>query len=209
MRPDGGLPLTTSATVRYNHRALSLHAGQRDVFISHAASDAGVANAICRHLEENGVACWIAPRDIIPGSSWGEAILNAISAAHVMVVVLSEHANVSPHLLREVERAVDKACVTVPFRVQDVAPNSSLEYFLSLPHRLDAFTRPMEEHIRQLSQTVRAILGSRKLTDENTKLPVDHGSVLIAQFDEFAPDDWSRRPPNALRRFLAYLFADR
>lgn len=38
-----------------------------DVFISYASSDKPVADAVCAALEQRGIRCWIAPRDILPG----------------------------------------------------------------------------------------------------------------------------------------------
>ena len=41
-----------------------------DVFISHSSKDKQTADAICHYLEQNGIRCWIAPRDILPGEDW-------------------------------------------------------------------------------------------------------------------------------------------
>ena len=49
-----------------------------DVFISHAAADKAIADAITQTLEDGGVQCWIAPRDIRPGDTWGGSIVKAI-----------------------------------------------------------------------------------------------------------------------------------
>jgi hypothetical protein len=44
----------------------------RDVFISYSSKDKPTADAVCATLEANGIRCWIAPRDVVPGSDWGE-----------------------------------------------------------------------------------------------------------------------------------------
>ncbi len=64
-----------------------------DVFISHSSKDRLTANAVCNRLESAGIRCWIAPRDIIPGEGWSEAIMRGIDAFKVMVLVFSENAN--------------------------------------------------------------------------------------------------------------------
>jgi hypothetical protein len=38
-----------------------------DVFISYASEDKTVADAVCAMIESQGVRCWIAPRDVLPG----------------------------------------------------------------------------------------------------------------------------------------------
>jgi TIR domain len=63
-----------------------------DVFISHSSKDKLTADAVCDRLESAGIRCWIAPRDIIPGEGWSEAILRGIGACRVMVLVSSENA---------------------------------------------------------------------------------------------------------------------
>src|SRR4051794_9355796 len=77
-----------------------------DVFISHSTKDKLVADAVVAHLEQNGLRCWCAPRDIMPGTSWASAIVEGIAACKAMVVVFSTNANTSDHIRREVERAV-------------------------------------------------------------------------------------------------------
>jgi hypothetical protein len=45
-----------------------------DVFLSYSIKDKAVAEAIVARLEADSVTCWNAPRDILPGTNWGESI---------------------------------------------------------------------------------------------------------------------------------------
>jgi len=132
-----------------------------DVFISYSSADKSVADAVCAALEQRKIRCWIAPRDILPGTNWSERIVRAIGESKVMVLIFSSPANKSEQIKREVERAVHKAIPILPFRIENVLPSGDLEYFLSLPHWLDAMTPPLEGHIQSLCQTVQALLGRR------------------------------------------------
>lgn len=132
--------------------------GGHDVFLSHSGQDKLVADAICAQLEQSGIRVWIAPRDIVPGANWGEAIINALDGCRAMVVVFSTSANTSPQVLREVERAVGKGVAVIPFRIEKVIPSKAMEYFLSSPHWLDAFDLPLERHITHLADTIRVLL---------------------------------------------------
>ena len=87
-----------------------------DVFISFASKDKPTADAVCATLEARGIRCWIAPRDISYGAEWGEAVVEGISASRVMVLVFSSNANESPHIKREVDRAVTKGLTIIPDR---------------------------------------------------------------------------------------------
>src|SRR5687767_3854340 len=100
-----------------------------DVFVSYSSQDKLTADAVCAALERHAIRCWIAPRDVLPGSEWGEAIVNAIRGSRVMVMVFSAQANQSRHIRREVERAVSQGVAIVPFRIEEIVPSSSLEYF--------------------------------------------------------------------------------
>src|ERR1700761_7892312 len=131
-----------------------------DVFICYSSRDKPVADAVCAVLEAEGVRCWIAPRDILPGADWGESIIDAIAAAQAMVLIFSSNANAAQsQIKREVERAVNKGIPVIPFRIENVMPTKSLEYFLSTPHWLDAFTPPLDEHVRQLADSIKRLLG--------------------------------------------------
>jgi tetratricopeptide (TPR) repeat protein len=129
-----------------------------DVFISYSAKDKATADAVCATLEGRGIRCWIAPRDILPGIDWGEAIIEAINASRVMVLVFSSNANDSNQIKREVERAVSKGLPIIPLRIENVAPVRSLEYFIGPVHWLDALTPPLETHLQSLGETVRLLL---------------------------------------------------
>src|SRR5215468_9635398 len=129
-----------------------------DVFVSYSSRDKLTADAVVARLEAARLRCWIAPRDILPGMEWGEAIIDGIHRSKIMVLVFSSSANASPQIRREVERAVNKGLPIIPFRIGEVLPSRSLEYFLSSPHWLDALTPPVEAHIQRLADSVRTLL---------------------------------------------------
>jgi hypothetical protein len=101
-----------------------------DVFISFSSRNKTWANAACAVLEKHRIRCWIAPRDILPGTEWGAAIIGGIESCKVMVLIFSAHANASSQVHREVERAISKGLIVLPFRVEDVSPEGSLEFAL-------------------------------------------------------------------------------
>ncbi len=126
-----------------------------DAFISYSSLDKAQADATCAALEASGIRCWIAPRDIVPGAEWGEAIILGINQCRLMILIFSANANESPQIRREVERAVSKGIPIIPLRIQDITPTHSLEYFIGTVHWLDALTPPLEAHLRRLTETVK------------------------------------------------------
>jgi len=129
-----------------------------DVFISYSADDKPIADAMCSTLESKGIRCWIAPRDILPGMDWGGSIIDAIAGSRVMVLLLSSNSNASNQVKREVERAVNKEVIVIPFRIEDVTLSKSLEYQLSSTHWMDALTPPIEKHLQTLAEKIRQLL---------------------------------------------------
>jgi len=122
----------------------------REVFISYSQPDQVCAHELVARLEADGIECWIAPRDIAPSADWAAEIIAAISSARTMVLVFSANSNDSPQVRREVERAVHKDLAILPFRIENVLPSKSLEYFLSAQHWMDAFSPPREPHYARL-----------------------------------------------------------
>lgn len=164
-----------------------------DVFICHSSKDRKIADAICAKLEQNRIRCWIAPRDVVPGSDFAESIVAAIHAARVTVFVFSASSNVSPHVSHELERSVSLGLPILPFRVDEVVPSPALEYFISSAHWLDALTPPIEEHIDRLVSTVAVLLereteqpempapaaGPRRRRSRRTVLAAAAGAVAV------------------------------
>lgn len=131
---------------------------QRDLFISHASQDAAVAQELRAVLEGAGYTCWMAPDDIVGSRPWAEQILSAIESTRVMVVLISQHANDSVHVSREVNLALGRARAVLPVRIEEIAPGGSLEYLLSLVQRVDAFPPPVSMHTARIRRMIDAIL---------------------------------------------------
>jgi len=139
-----------------------------DVFISYSKRDKAVADALCAALEQRRVRCWIAPRDVLAGTNYGGALIDAISGARVMVLVFSASSNTSPQVIREVERSVSKGVAILPFRIEDVPLSKDMEFFIGIPHWLDALTPPVEGHIAELCESVARLLA---LPDQRGEAP--------------------------------------
>ncbi|TEU10758.1 MAG: TIR domain-containing protein [Anaerolineales bacterium] len=77
----------------------------KQVFISHATTDAEFAHRLARDLERLGVQVWIAPESIRPGEGWVEAIERGLEeSSHV--VVLTPAALESPWVRKETNVAI-------------------------------------------------------------------------------------------------------
>jgi TolB-like protein/Tfp pilus assembly protein PilF len=126
----------------------------RDVFVSYASQDVATANALVEHLEQQGIRCWIAPRDVKPGAQYADAIVRAINEATTLVLVLSQSSVGSSHVGREVERAASKHKQVIALKIDAAALTPALEYFLSESQWIDVPALGMPAALARLSEAV-------------------------------------------------------
>jgi TolB-like protein len=134
--------------------AADIRSGTRDVFVSYASQDAGLTNSIVENLEQHGFGCWIAPRDVVPGSLYADEIVRALNDAKILVLVLSEHAVASPHVGKEIERASSKRRRIIVLRTDAEPLTRAFEYFLSESQWIDLRPGGFEAAIAKLVEAV-------------------------------------------------------
>jgi WD40 repeat protein len=176
----------------------------RDVFISYSSRDAATAETICSLLEKRGVACWIAPRDVLPGRNYDEEIVSGIEGTKAIVVLLSDSSNESPHVKRELELALNNGSAIIPIRIQNTVPGRGLKYFLAGRQWVDAWQPPIENRMDDVAAAIRA-LASAEAGAERAAPPDElpsssppaapgpsqgHGSPIGTSPGLQAHDDW-------------------
>lgn len=171
------------------------------VFISYSSHDSAVAQSVCTAIEAQGTPCWIAPRNITPGGTWSEAIIEGLDGCSVMVLIFSSHSQRSKQVMREVSLATARDVSIVPLRIENVKPSGGLEYFLSSQHWLDAFPPPLTRHLSRLVAVVERCLSG-------ATGPLTPPADPQEQWEEISPDDWNRRKRGA-RGWLGKLFEER
>ena len=131
---------------------------QPEVFISYASADFAQADATRQYLENGGRRCWIAPRDInTSGLPYTEAIPQAIQQVRAVVVLLSPSANLSVHIPRELDLALERKLPVVPLRLEDILPAGQLEYLLRTCQWLNAFERDHDAAMSELDGRLRSL----------------------------------------------------
>ena len=97
------------------------------VFISFASKELPVAERVVQRLEQGGIRCWIANRDIATGASYPAAITAAVARSSAVVLLLTEASNTSPHVLSEIELAFNARKPILPVRLTPVALSANLQ----------------------------------------------------------------------------------
>jgi Tol biopolymer transport system component len=150
-------------SVRYRDRRIIVFTFMEDspaVFLCHSSKDHEIACAILASLERCGIRCWIAPRDILEGEVWEEAIIRGITGSQVVLCLLSATSNDS----RQVQREIHYACEVndkrvIPVRLEDMRLSGSLAYHLGRLQWIDAVSRPIDRHLWKIIDRVNAVLG--------------------------------------------------
>ena len=102
----------------------------KKVLIIYALQDKINVSMLCHLLEKRDIPCWIAPRDIRPGETYGNSIIKAIETAEVIVVVLTETSNKSEFVAREVARCASLKKRIIPLVIGKIELSRRLEPFL-------------------------------------------------------------------------------
>ncbi|MBW6500287.1 MAG: TIR domain-containing protein [Bacteroidales bacterium] len=152
-----------------------------DVFISYSSVDKTAADTVCSILEQNGTSSWIAPRDITPGVPFAEAIIKAIKESRVFILVYTQNSNISPQVIKEVDRAVHHGLSVITLRLEDVPMSNQLEYYLSDVHWLDAMAPPLEQHIDRLARVVKMLLSKDEVKDEDIEKAISKGTLRLGK----------------------------
>ena len=114
-----------------------------DVFISYSSRNKTVVDALCHFLEEKTIRCWMAPRDILPGQDYAEAIVRAMSKIKVFILVYSNFSLSSEWVKKETNLAVTKKKIIIPFRIEDCSfAGTAMELYLNDRHWIDAVPDP-------------------------------------------------------------------
>ena len=131
------------------------------VFISYNHNDHRYAELLCGMLEERGMTCWYYDRDIL-ANSYAAQIIGALRKAKVFVVMLTESANQSEHVMNEVAQAfemIKDGLNIMPVKIDDVPLSDELDYYLHRQEQTMATTPPIEVQLERFAEKVLAVAG--------------------------------------------------
>lgn len=131
----------------------------KEIFISYSTVDALNAETVRNVLENNGLSCWMAPRDIPGGSNYTKEIPIAIRNCKVFVLILSKNAQNSQWVLKELDSAVNCGKVILPFMLEECILNDEFNFLLTGAQRYSAYQKKAEA-METLISRIRGILGA-------------------------------------------------
>ena len=120
-----------------------------DIFISFSTADEAAATQVRTVLEHNGYKCWFAPDSIKGGDEWPNAIVDGIARARLMLVLLSQAACKSRHVLRELQLADERGIRVLPVRLEPI-PSATQPYSLTGIQQIDHDPRALVDAVDAL-----------------------------------------------------------
>ena len=113
-----------------------------EVFISYSNEDKRIAEGLSIYLEQHGIRCFVAYRDITSSVVWGAAIARAIENCKVALVVLSDSYSRSTQADREVELCAEADKPILLFKIQKTTPKGVKRNHLKGHPYVDAYPNP-------------------------------------------------------------------
>ncbi len=97
-------------------------------YSTHNTADAEIFRRIC---ESHHIDTWMAPHNIPAGSQYAQVISKAIKDCSCFVLLLTEHAQNSVWVAKEVERAINHKKTIIPVMLEPITLNDEFEFYIS------------------------------------------------------------------------------
>lgn len=151
----------------------------KDIFISYKSEEYNKAVWLKNVLETNKISCWMAPTCIPGGSNYAVEIPKAIKECKVFVLLLSNKAQESIWISKELNMALIEKKIIMPYMIEDCVLHNEFDFYLSDVQRYNAFINKSEA-IRKMINEIRAVLdidgGEIVISDDNGG---DNGKVNV------------------------------
>lgn len=138
-----------------------------DVFISYSTKDQKVSDKVCAYLEERGLKCFIASRNIPKGAEWPSAIAEALKSSRLFLAVFSNNYNLSMQVNKELTIASKRRIPLLTFKTTEDDFEGTKDYFLSEVNFIIAYPNP-ENALKPLYESVSAIVKGNAVPGEES-----------------------------------------
>jgi len=119
---------------------------------------------LCEALENEGLICWIAPRDVEAGH-YATSIVNGIESSKLFVLLFSQNSNDSVPVLNELEMAMGSKLLLIPVRIEEVLPSKAMKFYLMATHWIDVLNAKSVDDFKDFVSVVKKNLGKNENRD--------------------------------------------
>jgi len=130
------------------------------------------------YLEQNGIRCFVAYRDIPRGKDWADFIPPAIENCKIMVYVHSKTANISKMITNEIALCLKYNHPILPFKIQNVDYSGPRAFYLETINWIDAFPNP-KEYFGKLFLNIQKLLENDKSNEEKQEKVNQFSRILL------------------------------
>lgn len=146
-----------------------------DFFISYSTKDIASLR-LCNSLENAGVSCWIAPRNIRPGTPYAKAIMQGIEESDTFIVCISTNSIISEDVLNEIDNAHRLKKTIIPVFIEPTHLNQELSYYLNRKQWVNLYDGEQ--------QAINLILGHKVSSSSNKQDKISRSQLSLPPFDE-------------------------
>ncbi len=139
-------------------------------FISYSSENQASADAMRELFKKHNIDTWMAPYDIPAGSSYMGEINRALISCDCLVLMLSEAAQNSQWVLKELERAVSYKKTIIPIKIEDIVLNDDFDFVLGSCHVVAV--RKIDENSEEVKNVLKSVVAC-------TKEKINHNSEII------------------------------
>ena len=150
----------------------------KQVFISYSTYDLLKTIEIRDMLENNGVSCWIGNRDIPPGANYTEEITQAINQCEFFVLMLTQNAEKSQYVISELECAVEKKKVIIPYLLEKFNISEKVKFHFRNHNWISAFEDPQQAKISLLN-TIQRNMGMNISCKHDIRVSGAEGTAIV------------------------------
>lgn len=128
-----------------------------DVFISYSREDKDRVLEIASKLRGAGISVWIDQGGIDGAALWGEAIVNAIEQAKVMLLMLSESSARSHNVAKEVVLTSERKGHILPIVLEPTTLPPNLKYPLAGIQQIEYFAGDPAQNLEAILRSLHAL----------------------------------------------------
>ena len=140
------------------HPVAASRACEYEVFLCHASRDQELALRLVGELEARGARCFLTQRDVPADQAVPPAVVRALSESSCLLALLTEDANASVQLSREVEAAAVQSMPVLVLRIDGVQPSGDLPFFLSRAQSIECSGELAASDLDRIERLIRSTI---------------------------------------------------
>lgn len=178
------------------------------VFISYKSEELAKAKAVAKYLEDRSIPCWMAPRNIPIGSNYAKEIPQAIRACNFFILMLSEKAQQSQWINREVSLAIGKNMEIMPLQLEACQLTDEYTYYLTNVQIYPLYEdqdHVLQEVVERICQMQGVSVPPIKPVIEPKITPPSQKSEIDQSAEPYVFINYSHKDHSAVMPIIAYM----